>query len=158
MIKNGVASKSDSILISAPSPPLRWHQDQSLPHKYIKQNVHELKIIQFCGNNFKGRTDKCRSSALLLVVRTLAHPLFFPFSVCLSDRQPPPIHRCRKIGQLCRLCRLFWAISPIFDARHCAGSSGFPVWAETSRQVWRCIVIEGYDHDRPAVNVFCTIL
>ena len=157
MIKNGVASKSDSILISAPSPPLRWHQDQSLPHKYIKQNVHELKIIQFCGNNFKGRTYKCWSSALL-VVRTLPHPLFFLFSVCLSDRQPPPIHRCRKIGQLCRLCRLFWAISPIFDARHCAGSSGFPVWAETSRQVWRCIVIEGYDHDRPAVNVFCTIL
>ena len=108
------------------------------------------------GLNLKVRTDKCRSSAML-VVRTFAHPLFFLFSVCLSDRQPPPIHRCRKIGQLCRLCRLFWAISPIFDARHCAGSSGFPVWAETSRQVWRCIVIQGYDHDRPAVNVFCTI-
>ena len=84
------------------------------------------------GLNLKVRTDKSRSSAML-VVRTFAHPLFFLFSVCLSDRQPPPIHRCRKIGQLCRLCRLFWAISPIFDARHCAGSSGFPVWAETLR-------------------------
>ena len=130
-------------------------------------------MIQFCGNNLKVRTDKCWSSALL-VVRTLPHPLFFLFSVCLSDRQPPPIHRCRKIGQLCRLCRLFWAISPIFDAGHCTGSSGFPrlggdlaagVAVYCDRGLWswssgcQCVLhdfITLHVHIL-CVNVFCTI-